>query len=142
MSFYQHDRTWMELQPIPYPPKTYHHHYHSVTINETPTHHVQQSYTPQQMYSHLSLPRNPSPTPSIRVLDLDLLPPSPVHDTGSRPSWSRGQQPLTGTLRVVNFATCPNYTALSYVWGSDSDKPEQKITLRCDDSRGNGGGGI
>jgi hypothetical protein len=35
---------------------------------------------------------------------------------------------LTGTLRVVDLADSPAFTALSYVWGSYADNPD---TLRC-----------
>lgn len=129
----------MELQPIHYPPRTYHHHSHTVTGRQPSAPHPQHEYTLQQLYSHLPVPRHPSTVKAIRVLDLDPLPPSSISYSASTPSFAQEQQPLTGSLRVINFASCPDFTALSYVWGNDHG---YHISIRGDDSGGHESGGI
>ncbi|KAH7630912.1 heterokaryon incompatibility protein-domain-containing protein, partial [Sordaria sp. MPI-SDFR-AT-0083] len=109
----------------------------SITIRETSPPYIQHQYTSQQLYSHLPLPQHPSPTKAIRVLDLDPVPLSSINNPTSRISLD--QQPLAGTLRTIDFATCPNFTALSYVWGAPAN--DDSIIIRCDDSRGHGNGG-
>lgn len=54
--------------------------------------------SPHQVYHQLPLTAE-----AIRILDLDC----PADETA----------PLTGTLRVSQLKDCPNFTALSYVWG-------------------------
>lgn len=135
-----HQDVGIELQPIAFPSKTYHHLSSTLTIHETSAPYIQHHYTPQQLYSNFPIPKYPSRIKAIRVLDLDPLPPSFIDDSTSRPSFAQEQQPLTGTLRTINFATCPDFTALSNVWGLPSD--ENFITIRCDGSGGHEGSGI
>lgn len=59
------------------------------------------SISPRQIYQQLPLVPG-----TIRVLDLDRA----IDITA----------PLTGTLRVVQLKDCPDFTALSYVWGTGS----------------------
>lgn len=66
------------------------------------------SQGPAELYRSLPLPRNDH---CIRVLD--LCGPSKLPFRSNR-------QALTGTLRVVSLADCPQYTALSYRWGGYS----------------------
>ncbi|KAK0625809.1 hypothetical protein B0T14DRAFT_561773 [Immersiella caudata] len=67
--------------------------------------------SPAQLYTHLPLLAG---SRTIRVLDLDLVSVD-------------GNSPLTGQLRVVSLATCPRFTALSYVLGGYS-QPRDVIT--------------
>lgn len=59
------------------------------------------SISPHQIYQQLPL----SPG-TIRVIDLDRA--------------TDITAPLNGTLRVTRLQDCPNFTALSYVWGNGS----------------------
>lgn len=59
------------------------------------------SISPRQIYQQLPLVPG-----TIRVLDLDRA----IDITA----------PLTGTLRVIRLKNCPDFTALSYVWGRGS----------------------
>ena len=68
---------------------------------------------PRQLYDNLPVWLRPS---TIRILDLD-------GDNGNP------ETPLSGGLRLVNFEDSPEYSALSYVWGTWSSP---KDTISCD----------
>lgn len=59
------------------------------------------SISPHQIYQQLPLAPG-----TIRVIDLDRA--------------TDITAPLSGTLRVTQLKDCPNFTALSYVWGNGS----------------------
>lgn len=63
------------------------------------------------------LPPNGPTAAYIRVLDLARKSKDP-------------EEPLRGTLRVVNLRECPKFAALSYVWGEYSDARD---SIRCGD---------
>ncbi|KAK8240956.1 heterokaryon incompatibility protein-domain-containing protein [Phyllosticta capitalensis] len=67
--------------------------------------------TRAQLYTIHALPINESR--SIRVLDLDAAPRRYIVGRSK-------EAPLAAKLRVVSLATSPQFTALSYVWGTDS----------------------
>ncbi|KAI0545919.1 heterokaryon incompatibility protein-domain-containing protein [Xylaria curta] len=89
------------------------------------------SFSSAQLYD--SLPVDPG---CIRVLDLE---PEPQHERQSR---QPVDSPLRGTLRVVSMKDCPDFTALSYIWGSKADPPDVlacngciiEITSNCKDA--------
>jgi len=63
----------------------------------------------------------------IRLLELD--PPCNKHPD------SPDGGPLTGCLRVVPFSTCPQFTALSYVWGAKAEPVADILSLRAVDAQ-------
>ncbi|CAM1511756.1 Fc.00g092690.m01.CDS01 [Cosmosporella sp. VM-42] len=67
-------------------------------------------FTPVQVYDLIALPPD---SQCIRVLDL--------------PAKSSSNERLIGTLRRVNQQDCPKFTALSYVWGSSTERE----TISC-----------
>jgi hypothetical protein len=87
--------------------------------------------TADALYAFLPISSQPR---TIRLLDVDGL-----------PAWRSGTLdhiPLTGTLRVVSLSTCPDFAALSYVWGRPSSPPDViscgdydiEITTNCRDA--------
>lgn len=69
----------------------------------------------RQLYAEL-----PVDASSIRVLTLQPLEPEANQD--------EPPAPLAGQLHVVSMGTHPEFTALSYVWGTQSEPPE---TIEC-----------
>lgn len=89
------------------------------------------SQEPAELYKSLPLPRNGH---SIRVLDPHASPILPFRSN---------RRALTGTLRVVSLADCPQYTALSYRWGGYSSPKDiilcngdvnLEVTTNCRDA--------
>ncbi|KAI1737355.1 heterokaryon incompatibility protein-domain-containing protein [Xylaria scruposa] len=87
------------------------------------------SFSSAQLYESLRVDEG-----SIRVLDLE---PEPL-----RVLRRLVDPPLRGTLRVVSTKDCPDFSALSYVWGSKANPPdvllcngcEIEITTNCKDA--------
>jgi hypothetical protein len=74
------------------------------------------------LYDHISHDQN---LKSIRLLRLTRLSTSTYTISGTSPEKWPGY--MECTLHTFNFPECPEYTALSYVWGSDS--PELFISV-------------
>ncbi len=79
---------------------------------------------PAQLYDSLPLPPG---SRSIRLLDLEALPPEPPSRKGQLAE--DDPEPLQGRLRVVSLAGSPRFAALSYVWGDPA--PDPRNVIRC-----------
>ncbi|KAI0857761.1 heterokaryon incompatibility protein-domain-containing protein [Xylaria cubensis] len=81
---------------------------------------ISPSFSSAQLYDSLRVDQG-----CIRVLDLEpepVLPPLSGQSVDS---------PLRGTLRVVSMKDCPEFSALSYVWGSKADPPDILVCNGC-----------
>ncbi|KAI0542076.1 heterokaryon incompatibility protein-domain-containing protein [Xylaria digitata] len=97
-----------------------------ITVHKLTTHHRSvdgsPSFSAAQLYDSLQVDQG-----SIRVLDLE---PEPRHLLQHR-SRQPVEPPLRGTLRVVSMKDCPEFAALSYVWGSRADPPDIILCNGC-----------